>query len=308
MEKRDFGNTGLRVSALGFGAAPVGYLKTDQQQVARMLNLMLDQGLSLIDTAECYAGSEEMIRQAVGHRRDEYVLVTKTGHDVPDTSGPEFSEERITGSIDRSLRRLGTDRLDVVLLHSCSREKLEQGEAVAALVKAREAGKIRFAGYSGDNEAAVYAATLEDIAVIETSVSIADQANIEGVLPVARRRGLGVEAKRPIANAAWKSGDQQPGFYKNYASEYHQRLAKMGLTTADLGFDGPENKVWPEIALRFTLSMPGVHCAIVGTTKTDNALANIAAAKKGPLPQPTVQAIRAAFARAQPAAGWPGQG
>ena len=79
-ENRVFGTTGLQVSPLGFGGAPIGYLATEQQQVARILNLLLDAGVNVIDTAECYPGSESLIGQAVGHRRKEFVLVTKCGH------------------------------------------------------------------------------------------------------------------------------------------------------------------------------------------------------------------------------------
>ena len=70
----------MQVSPLGFGGAPIGYLATGQQQVARILNLLLDAGVNVIDTAECYPGSEPLIGQAVGHRRKEFVLVTKCGH------------------------------------------------------------------------------------------------------------------------------------------------------------------------------------------------------------------------------------
>ena len=88
MRNSAFGRTGLSVAPLGFGAAPIGFLKTDQDRVATMLNLMLDAGANLIDTAAMYKGSEELIGQAVGHRRGEYVLVSKCGTTVPDIDAP----------------------------------------------------------------------------------------------------------------------------------------------------------------------------------------------------------------------------
>jgi aryl-alcohol dehydrogenase-like predicted oxidoreductase len=83
----------------------------------------------------------------------------------------------------------------------------------------------------------------------------------------------------------------------------------MKLLAADLGFDGPAAQVWPEIALRFTLSQNGVSSAIIGTTNPENAKANIAAAGKGPLPSEVVGKIRDAFRRAESASGgiWSGQ-
>jgi hypothetical protein len=114
-----------------------------------------------------------------------------------------------------------------------------------------------------------------------------------------------VLAKRPIANSAWR--DTLPGMYANYAKVYVDRLAKLKLDPANLGVGGPPDEAWPELALRFTLSQPGVHTAIIGTTSPDNAAANVAHAAKGPLPAEAVQKIRAAFHAADPEAKWTGQ-
>lgn len=309
MERRKFGKTGLEVSVLGFGGGPVGFLETDRREVALILNTLLDRGVNLIDTAAGYQGSEEAIGKAIGHRRDEYVLVSKCGQEFPDIDGAAWSATAIGQTVDRALKRLRTDHLDVMLLHTCELEVLADGEAVDALVRAREAGKIRFAGYSGDNEAAVFAAGLEPIAVIETSVNICDQANIDTVLAETRRRDIGVLAKRPIANAAWKGETGQQGMYKTYARTYAGRLAKMAITPDQLGFPGSPDQAWPEIALRFTLAQPGLNTAIVGTTKAGHVERNLDAAALGPLPADVVDRIRAAFRRAEDAAGetWPGQ-
>jgi len=307
MKKLAFGKTGLEVSPLGFGAAPIGFLKTELERVGRILNLLLDAGVNVIDTAAMYPGSEEAIAHAVGHRRGKYVLISKCGQAFPDLPGAAWSAQVVAATVDRALRRLKTDRLDVMLLHSCDLATLKKGEALGALVKAREAGKVRFAGYSGDNEAAAYAAALPEVAVIETSVNLADQRNLDVVLPMARKNNLGVLAKRPIANAAWKDAAQQPGFYGSYASEYHRRLKQMKLDPVELGFNGNPDQAWPEHALRFTLSQAGVHTAIIGTTDPAHAAANIAAVERGPLPLATVEQIRAAFRRADPNGQWTGQ-
>lgn len=306
MEHRTFGKTGLSVSVLGFGAAPIGYLDTAQSDVEKTLNSLLDAGLNFIDTAASYPGSEEALGKAVADRREQFVLVSKCGQQFDELPGKAWSAELITATIDRSLRRLRTDHLDVMLLHSCDLEVLERGEAVGALAKAREAGKIKFAGYSGDNEAAVYAAKLPEIAVIETSVNVCDQANLASVVPIAREQNVGVIAKRPIANTAWKPAQELKGIYQDYAKPYRERFAAMGLIARELGFSGDAD--WPEIALRFTLSHPGVHVAIIGTTSPVNAHRNLAAATKGPLPKEALERIQSAFRRAREAAGepWPG--
>ncbi|MBI10256.1 MAG: aldo/keto reductase [Rhodospirillaceae bacterium] len=299
MEKRRLGRTGFEVSALGFGGGPVGFLGTEQDKVTTIVNYLLDNGVNFIDTAAGYPGSEEALGKAVSHRRDEYVLVSKCGQAFDDLEGDAWSAQVIEQTVDRALRRLKTDHLDVMLLHSCEQEVLEKGEAVEALVRARDAGKIRHAGYSGDNDAVLYAAGLDAIDVVETSVNICDQANIDSLLPEAKRCDIGVIVKRPVANAAWLGVGQQPGFYANYTTSYSERFEAMGLDLADLGGDGD----WAEIALRFTLAQDGVTSAIVGTTNPENAKRNIEVAAKGPLPNEVTVAIRSAFARAELTSG-----
>lgn len=302
LEKRAFGNTGLTVSALGFGGAPVGFLEAEQEQVSRMLGSLLDQGVNLIDTAAMYAGSEELIGRAIAHRRSEYVLVTKAPNAM--TDGEDcWSKTKLQASVERSLRRLRTERLDVVLLHSCEKDVLERGEALAALLDLQRAGKVGFVGYSGDGDTAAYALTLPGISVLETSISICDQANLNAVVPAAQKRGTGVIAKRSIANGAWKPLSAQKGIYAEYAKAYAERFSAMGLTLADLGLDGAPEAVWPEVALRFTLSQPGVHCAIVGTCSLTHTEGNLRAVSRGPLSDRTVAAIREAFRRAEARSG-----
>jgi len=80
MEKRRLGKTDLEVTVLGFGGSEIGYHRVPQDSVDRLLNSALDAGLNVIDTAECYYGSEELIGRAVGKRRSEFYLLTKCGH------------------------------------------------------------------------------------------------------------------------------------------------------------------------------------------------------------------------------------
>ncbi|HTW95379.1 MAG TPA: aldo/keto reductase [Tepidisphaeraceae bacterium] len=300
-----FGSTGWTVSCLGFGGAPMAYLKTERQRISQLLNKLLDEGVNLIDTAAMYPGSEEAIGATIGHRRNEYLLVTKCGNKAPDINEQPWSAALIGKTIDRSLKLLRTEVIDVALLHSCDLATLKKGEAIGALLEAQAAGKIRWAGYSGDNEAAAYAANLKQIAVIQMSVNIADQANLDMVLPICREKNIAVIAKRPIANAAWKEMSDQRGVYANYAREYHERLLKMNLAPVEMGIKGPPEKAWPELALRFTLSVPGVHCAIVGTTNPNNAQANLEIAARGELPREKVEKIRELFTRAKGEQHWP---
>src|SRR5581483_6721721 len=232
-------------------------------------------------------------------RRNEFVLISKCGSKIPESDAPAWSAKLVSDTVDRALKLLKTDVVDVMLLHSCDLETLKKGEALSALVDARNAGKIRHAGYSGDNEAAEFATSLPDVAVIETSINLVDQANLNW-LPKAKERNIGVIAKRPIANAVWKQIHEQPGMYQSYAKEYTDRFRAMGLKLRDLGHSESDASAWAQIALRFTLSQPGVHTAIIGTTNPKNAEANIAAANMGALPADIVGKIRSAFRQSDP--------
>lgn len=297
MQHRTLGRTQFEVSALGWGAAPAAYLATDAADVAHAL---LDSGVNLVDTAVSYPGSHQFIGEHLAARRGEFVLVSKVH------AGPkkDWSPETVKQQVDDALRDLRTDVIDVMLLHTCPIEVLEQDDALGALVDCREAGKIRFAGFSGDNDAAAFACKLPDVAVLETSLNVVDQKNVDDVLPVALAHDVGVIAKRPVANAAWKDLATQQGIYKNYAKAYTDRWAKMKLDPAELGATAAD---WPELALRFTLALEGVATAIVGTRSAENARANVAFAEKGPLEAAKVKLLRDKFHAAPGSAGWAGQ-
>ena len=139
MEKRQFGKTDMQVSVLGFGSAEIGFERASVADVGRLLRSALDAGLNVIDTAECYLASEELIGEAVSGRRDEYYLFTKCGH--PDKPGVgDWRPESLLGTITRSLTRLNTDRVDLIHLHSCSEDELRKGDVIAALQKGARKG------------------------------------------------------------------------------------------------------------------------------------------------------------------------
>ena len=283
IEKRVLGRTGLQVSVLGFGGAEIGFERTRVEEVERLLASALDAGLNVIDTAECYIDSEELIGNAVSHRRSEYNLFTKCGH----SSGidhPDWSPELLTQSIDRSLKRLKTDYLDLVQLHSCSAEILRQGEVIEVLQRARDEGKTRFIGYSGDSADALYAINCGAFDTLQTSVNIADQEALELTLPLAQKQGMGVIAKRPVANAVWKHETKPEN---PYVHAYWERLRKLDYDFLKTSFSEAIGT-----ALRFTLSVAGVHTAIVGTTKPGRWAENAELLNQGPLSAQEFDAIR----------------
>jgi len=301
IEHRIFGRTNLNVSVLGFGAAEIGFEHTSPAIVDRLVATALDSGLNVIDTAECYVDSEEKIGRALASRRHSCFVFSKCGHAAGFSSNLAVRAlRRLTGSarfgfrdwdrrtleqsIERSLRLLRTDYIDVLHLHNCPYEILRRGEVIEILERTRQAGKTRFIGYSGDGEAALHAAQSGSFDSLEMSLNIADQRGIELTLPDAVKQGMGVIAKRPLANAVWRNTIRPVNSYHHV---YWDRVAKLEydfLQDAATSFG---------TALRFTLSIPGVHTAIVGTTNPDRWRQNSDHLALGPLRADEFQAIRA---------------
>jgi aryl-alcohol dehydrogenase-like predicted oxidoreductase len=307
IEYRPLGKTGLRVSVLGFGGSEIGYQAVAQKTVDKILNTAIDAGINVIDTAECYADGEVLIGKAIAKRRAEVVLMTKCGHaplgSPADRAGgyaqPDWDPVMLAKSIERSLKNLRTDHVDVMQFHSPPLATLKDGRVIEVLHRARERGQARFVGCSADSDEAVYAVECGAFDTLQISVSVADQEAIDRVLPKAVACGMGVIVKRPIANAAWRHGKRPPADW--YTRPYWDRLRKLDYDFIKRGGDDAAST-----ALRFTLGTAGVSSAIVGTTRPERIAQNIAHAGSGPLPQAEYDAIRARW-REVASSDWIGQ-
>jgi aryl-alcohol dehydrogenase-like predicted oxidoreductase len=311
MKTRAFGNTGLRVSVLGLGCAEIGFEDTDQSVVDRLIGTARDLGINVLDTASMYGDSEEKMGRALHGRREQFLVFTKCGRAFPpklhwptllvrgrrrlgrwrggaDGEDPlAWHPRTLRWSIEQSLRRLRTDRIDLIQLHSCSEQTLRRGDVVDVLHRARQAGKVRYIGYSDDGSAARCAIDMGCFDSIQISVNIADQEALEGVLPTAIGRGMGVIAKRPIAHALWASADR-PESRELHA--YWDRLRELhfDFLSDDHGF---------ELALRFTISTPA-HTSIVGTRDPAHLRENAEYVAAGALERGCFEAIRDEWRRA----------
>jgi aryl-alcohol dehydrogenase-like predicted oxidoreductase len=241
MDRRPLGQGGPLVSPVGFGAVkigrntglryPSGYDLPSEPEVARLLNGILDLGINLIDTAPAYGSSEERIGRAIGHRRAEFVLSTKAGEQFDDgISRFDFGGSAIRRSLEESLRRLRTDRVDVLLLHSDGRdlEILEETDAVPTLLALRSEGLARQVGLSGKTIAGARAA-LAWADVLMVPYNLEDRGHA-AVIEEAHRAGVGV-------------------------------LVKKGLGAGRLG---------AAEALRFALAPAGVSSVVVGSLSLDH--------------------------------------
>ena len=323
LELRAFGSTGLQVSALGFGGGNIGFVDMSDETVDRIFGAALDMGVNNIDTAATYGDSEEKIGRSLREKRQRFLLFTKCGRSQPARRSltslrlrahrkirraAGFADEYesldwhptvLRWNIDQSLRRLKTDWIDLLQLHSCSEAILRRSEVIETLQRAREAGKVRFVGYSGEGSAALYALQCGQFQALQISINLADQNALNTILPLAIERGIAVIAKRPLANSLWKRSTRpDPIRYPRYQA-YWERLQK-------LRYDFLYGERASEVALRFTLSVPGVHTAIAGTTSIDHFKKNVEFAALGGLDKATFDSIRAKWSTiAEP--HWEGQ-
>jgi aryl-alcohol dehydrogenase-like predicted oxidoreductase len=278
---RPFGDTGLRAPVLGFGTGRIGGDDVTEAEASAVLHRALDLGLTLIDSARSYGRAEARIGRHLSARRDAFILVTKVGYGI--AGHEDWTGSSIRAGIDEALALFRTDRIDVVLLHSCPAAVLARDDIEAALEDAVRAGKARFVGYSGENEDLDAAMGRPWCRVIETSVNLYDQRGLERAVRRASARAIAVIAKRPLANAPWRFSSRPTG---HYAEPYWERMGRMDLR--DLGD-------LDETAIRFAAHAPGVSTAIVGTSSLAHLERAASAASKGPLDDPIWHRVRDAF-------------
>ena len=282
---RTLGRTGLQVTQLGYGSmelrgGPRGP-SVDDQQAEQILRAVLDGGINYIDTSIDYGLSEERLGATLGSRRSEFYLASKCGcvveHRPGERSDHVFTGENVTAGVEQSLRRLRTDFLDVVQFHaSPSQTTLEQEGGLEALLQLQQQGKVRFVGISG------------------TLPNLPEQIQM-GVFDVFQipYSALQPEHEQLISDAAAAGGGTviRGGVVKGALAPDKQGVAPLGMSSdprdiwdsahLDDLLDGASRN---EFILRYTLSHPDMHTTIVGTANVDHLSANLAAARKGPLP------------------------
>jgi aryl-alcohol dehydrogenase-like predicted oxidoreductase len=289
IETRRLGRTGTDVTILGYGAMelrgqPRAPAITDED-AGRLLGAVLDSGISLIDTSIDYGRSEELIGRYIGHRRDEYFLASKCGCplDLPAGATPpyphDYSAGNVRAGVQQSLRRLRTDRLDLVQVHmSPSRAQMAADHTIETIQALRDEGKVRFIGMSGilPNLPDHIAMGVFDVFQIPYS---AVQREHEDLITAAAAAGAGTLIRggaargAPADDKAWRQGPigLDPG-------EGQRRWDSSGVD----GLLGGMSRI--EFVLRFTLSHPGLSSTIVGTSSIGHLRSNVAIAEKGPLP------------------------
>ena len=286
---RPLGRTGHDVTILGYGAmelrgAPRGPA-LDDEEAGRVLNAVLDAGINVIDTSVDYGRSEERIGRYASHRRDEYFLASKCGCqvDVPlDALGPlphDYGPANVRADVEQSLRRLRTDRLDLIQIHmSPSKAQLEADQTIETLETLRDEGKVRFLGMSGILPHVPDHIAMGVFDVFQIPYS-AVQREHEELITLAAHAGAGTLIRGGAARGA-------PSEDKQWRQGPRTQAAGVGRRRWELsGIQEILSDMSPiEFTLRFTLSHRDLSSTIVGTANLDHLRSNVAIAEKGPLP------------------------
>jgi len=293
MEYRRLGSSGLFVSAIGLGGNTFGRF-CDADQTARIVHQALDLGVNFIDTADLYSNgvSEEYIGRAIADRRDKVILATKTGFplgDGPNDTG--LSRRRIVASLEASLRRLGTDYVDVYYLHLPDPNTPIE-ESLRTLDDLVRAGKIRYAACS--NYAGWQIADMVGICerrgyvkpvVSQSLYNILDRGIEAEVIPACTHYGMSVVPYSPLAGGfltgKYRRGEPVPAGTRGAASEtwQQQRLTERNFNALEAleGFAKEHGHTVAELAMAWLLAQPVVCSIIPGATSPEQVKANVAA-------------------------------
>jgi aryl-alcohol dehydrogenase-like predicted oxidoreductase len=299
MDQRPLGNTGLRVSAVGFGAWQLGnplWGGPDEAEALALVHAAVDMGCTFFDTAPGYGGgaSERLLGKALQGRRDEVVLCTKYGHADPRQS--DFSAAGLRAALETSLRRLRTDHVDVLLLHNPPLDLLDGSQAAglyAELEALQRAGKLRSFGASLDTREELHTLVANTTSgAAEVLFNVFHQ-QARPAFGEAARRGVGLIAKVPL-DSGWLGGryDERSrfaGVRERWSPEVVARRAALVQHVRALL---PPELPLARAALSFVLAHREIATVIPGVKTRAQLEANLAAASS-PLPDDLVAALHA---------------
>jgi L-galactose dehydrogenase len=273
---RTLGKTGLQVSALSYGASPLGsvFRPVDEREGIRTVHAALDLGINFIDVSPYYGltRAETVLGKAlVGVSRDRYLLATKVGRYGEREF--DFSAGRVTRSVDESLARLGVEWIDLIQCHDIEFGSLAQvaEETLPALRRLQEVGKVRFIGITG-YPLRIFRALL-DRAEVDTVLSYCryslNDTALEGLLPYLQERDVGVISASPLSMGLL-TGRGVPDWHPA-PDALRAACARAAEYCRNRGAD------LAELALRFALSEERIATTLVGTASPENLKRNVAA-------------------------------
>lgn len=297
MQYNRLGRTGIRVSEVALGTMTFGK-ETDEPTAVSMVSHYLEAGGNVVDTADAYNGglAEEILGKALAGRRDGVVLCTKARFSTgPGCNDRGASRRHLLDSVHDSLRRLGTDRIDLYQMH-CWDPQVELEETLSTLDTLVQSGKVRYIGasnYAGWQLAKALGLSArhgwERFAALQAQYSLVCRGAERELLPLCEEERLGVLVWSPLAGGVltgkyawdgpWAKGTRAADSEARNSATMRDRFTARGRSVVDavVEFAGEAGLTPQQVALRWVLGRPGVSSTILGARTLEQLQGNLAA-------------------------------
>jgi aryl-alcohol dehydrogenase-like predicted oxidoreductase len=319
VEYRELGRTGWRISAISFGAWAIGGAEwgpTDDRESLRALHKAIDLGVNFIDTADVYGDgrSERLVaqvRKERRERREEIIVATKAGRRLNPHIASGYNRANLTAFVERSLKNLDTEALDLLQLHCPPSVVYDTPEVFGVLDDLTKAGKLRYYGVSVEHvDEAVRAVQYPNVQSVQIIFNMFRLKPAERFFPVARERRVGILARVPLASGLLTGKfrrDTRFATADHRAFNRHGEAFDMGETFSGVDYDTglravealrglvPDRASLAQLALRWTLMFPEVTAAIPGAKSPAQAEENARAAELPALSDAAMARVRAVY-------------
>jgi len=316
MQYRELGRTGWKVSAISFGAWAIGgtWGPVDDKESLAALHHALDHGVNFFDTADVYGDgrSERLIAQLRKERREEFYVATKAGRRLNPHVASGYNKKNLFAFVERSLKNLETDSLDLLQLHCPPTEAYYMPGVFDVLDELVKAGKLRYYGVSVEKvEEAMKAIEYPNVQTVQIIFNIFRQRPADLFFNEAERKHVGILARVPLASGLLtgklnKSSAFAADDHRNF--NRHGEEFDRGETFSGLDYEAglaaveelrplvPAGQTMAQMALRWILMFPAVTCAIPGAKRPQQVDENMKAVDLPPLPDATMKKISEIYA------------
>ncbi|HKP14490.1 MAG TPA: aldo/keto reductase [Gemmatimonadaceae bacterium] len=313
MDYRPLGRTGWKISEISYGAWAIGgdaWGKTDDAESMRSLHRAIDLGVNFVDTADVYGDghSERLIARLRKERSEEIIVATKAGRRLDPHVAEGFTRRNLSAFVDRSLKNLDSDAIDLLQLHCPPPDVYDMPEVFGILDDLVVRGKLRYYGVSVERvEEALRAARHPNVQSIQIIFNMFRLKPAEELFPLVREKQIGILARVPLASGLLsgrlrRDSTFEPRDHRSY--NRHGESFDVGETFSgvdyDTGLDAvealralvPPDATMAQLALRWILMFPEVTAAIPGAKNVQQTEDNVHAADLSPLTEAQMDAVR----------------
>lgn len=315
MHSRAFGRTGWQVSEISFGAWAIGsaWGTVDDDESYATLNHAVDLGVTLFDTADVYGDgrSEQLLARLKRERKEDFRIITKAGRRLNPHVADGYNEANLTAFVERSLRNLDTDCLDLVQLHCPPTEVYYRPEVFGVLDKLVQAGKILHYGVSVEKvEEALKAIEYPGVQSVQIIFNIFRQRPAHLFFEQAKRREVAVIVRLPLSSGALtgkmtRNSQFEQDDHRNFnrqgeafdmgetfsGFDYETQLEAIEVVRANV----PQGMTMAQFALRWILMFDAVTCAIPGAKRPSQVEDNCRSSELPPLSDEVMEAMRVLY-------------